>query len=307
MDKINGLKLVGEFKQDLIERGLSPDTLKSYPGPVVSLCKFNQGDLLGVDQGVLSKYLSNLRSIGLKRISLDKQFTILSTFYKFLMFKGYIAVNPVPAVREHYLREAKGHDTSQRRQFISVNQAAALVKSIHDTRDKAIVILLFKTGIRRKELAELDLKDVDMETMTINLKPTAKRTNEIVYFDSEAQYILSKWLKRRAIINSKGLKALFIDRYGNRLSVGAVNLLFEKYAEAIGLHDPDSDRLQDKLTPHCCRHWFSTVLVEAGMPRHYVQELRGDVGREAIDIYTHIDKNKLRAAYLEHIPKLGVV
>jgi integrase/recombinase XerD len=304
MDQI---ELIEEFKADLKTRGLSADSLRTYPGYVIDIFKFNHGDLLGVNEEILSKYLEHLRANHLKRTSIDRHFSALNTCYKFLIFKKYISVNPVASVREHYLRKYKSHDASQRRQCITVDQAATLVNSIHDTRDKAIVVLLLKTGIRRKELSELDFRDVDMTNKVITLKPTAKRSNETVYFDDEAVYVLNRWLRRREQINIKNNRALFIDRYGNRISLDAINLLFKKHAISAGLHDPDSDRLQERLSPHSCRHWFTTRLFEAGCPREYIQELRGDVGRDAIDIYTHIDKKKLQQAYEDCIPKLGII
>jgi integrase/recombinase XerD len=76
------------------------------------------------------------------------------------------------------------------------------------------------------------------------------------------------------------------------------------WAEKVGLHDPVSPRLEDHFTPHCCRHWFTTHLRRAGMPREFIQELRGDKRRDAIDIYDHIDMDELRRAYLAYIPKL---
>ncbi len=65
-------------------------------------------------------------------------------------------------------------------------------------------------------------------------------------------------------------------------------------------------RLEDRFTPHCCRHWFVTHLLRAGMSRDFVKELRGDTRGEAIDIYNHIDKKDLRESYLAHIPQLGI-
>ena len=73
-----------------------------------------------------------------------------------------------------------------------------------------------------------------------------------------------------------------------------------------GLHNASSDRMEDHFSPHCCRHWFTTHLRRAGMPREFIQELRGDARREAIDIYDHIDREELRKSYLAHGPQLGV-
>jgi integrase/recombinase XerD len=104
---------------------------------------------------------------------------------------------------------------------------------------------------------------------------------------------------------SDGL-ALFINKSGVRITTKSIQNMTTKHAERVGLHDPKSSKLEDKFTPHCCRHWFITHLIRSGMPRDFVQELRGDVRREAIDIYNHIDRQELRKSYLTHIPSLGV-
>jgi integrase/recombinase XerD len=93
---------------------------------------------------------------------------------------------------------------------------------------------------------------------------------------------------------------------GTRLQSAAVDILVREAAERIGLHNHSSEKLEEKFTPHCCRHWFTTHLRRAGMPREFIQELRGDVRKEAIDIYDHIDKKELKESYLAHMPRLGV-
>ena len=301
------MKLIEEFCTDLMLRELSEDTQKTYPTYIKSLYDFNNGDLIGITEDVLSSYLAHLRGSGIRQTSINRYFSAINTFYKFLMFKRYISTNPVIPVKEHYLRTYKTHDTKQRRQCLTIEQASKLVNSIFDTRDKAVVVLLFKTGIRRKELSELNVKDVDISNKTIRLKPTAKRSNEIVYFDDETAYVLNRWFKRRDIINQKGNPALFLDRFGKRLEPYSINKLFEKCAIAAGFHDRSSDKLQDRLSPHSARHFFSTRLREAGCPREYVQELRGDTGHDAFDIYYHIDKKKLQQAYEDCVPKLGIL
>jgi integrase/recombinase XerD len=80
-----------------------------------------------------------------------------------------------------------------------------------------------------------------------------------------------------------------------------------KHAERVGLHDPDSEELEDHFTPHCFRHWFTTHLRRGGMSKDFIKELRGDSRREAVDIYDHIDHGELRKAYLAAIPRLGII
>lgn len=76
-------------------------------------------------------------------------------------------------------------------------------------------------------------------------------------------------------------------------------------AKALGFHKPDG-RLDEKFGVHCFRHYFTTMMLEAGCPREYVQELRGDIRTEAIDIYHHILINKLKKVYFSYIFKFGI-
>jgi integrase/recombinase XerD len=303
MDQIG---LIVEFEADLQTRGLCDDTVEQYPMHIRAFYGFVGGNLLGVNEEVLVNYLAHMRTNKVKQTSIKRYFTILSTFFDFLVFKKYIASSPVtPAFRKHYLKSYKRHDTEQRRQCITIRQAKTLIESILDPRERAVVVLLLKTGIRRKELSELDVTDVDIANKTIHIKPTGKRSNEVIYFDEETALVLNRWLKRR--VNKNKIPALFLDRFENRLSPIAINQIVIKHATAVGLHNPESKRLEDRLTPHSLRHFFTTRMLEAGCPREYVQELRGDTSQSAIDIYYHIDKTKLQKAYLDCVPQLGIL
>ena len=303
-------ELIRQYKEDCEIRGMSPESLRRY---ISSLKIFNQYlrerhiDLLNVDRNILRSFLEYLRkerNVGLKTIG--NYFTSMAMFYEFLEYEGYVDKNPVHSVRKRYIRRYKDNDEGQMRKLISVEEMAELINSTLDVRDKAIITLLAKTGIRRKELITLDVDDIDWVDQSIRLKPTPKRTNRTVFFDDETAIILHRWIRARENRNEKGSKALFINNLGTRLNRNGVYLAVTKPAEKIGLHNSYSDRMEDHFSPHCCRHWFTTHLRRAGMPREFIQELRGDVRKEAIDIYDHIDKKELRESYLAHIPQLGV-
>jgi integrase/recombinase XerD len=260
-----------------------------------------------VDKNVIKGFLDYLRKereIGQKTV--ENYFCALSSFYDFLEYEDYVDKNPINSVRKRYIRRYKDNDDGQVRKLISVDEMARLIRSVLDVRDKAVITLLAKTGIRRRELINLDVDDVNLVDQSIRLKPTPKRTNRTVFFDDETALVLHRWLRTRASRNSKGSEALFINNEGCRLNRNGVYLAVTRAAEQIGLHNPKSDRTEDHFSPHCCRHWFTTHLRRAGMPREFIQELRGDVRREAIDIYDHIDKKELRESYLAHIPQLGI-
>jgi integrase/recombinase XerD len=303
-------ELIRQYREDCEIRGMSPESMRRY---ISSLKIYNQYlqerhlDLLNVDRNILRSFLEYLRkerNVGLKTIG--NYFTSMAMFYEFLEYEGYVDKNPVPSVRKRYIRRYKDNDEGQMRQLISVDDMAKLVNSTLDVRDKAIITLLAKTGIRRKELITLDVDDIDWVDQSIRLKPTPKRTNRTVFFDDEAAIILHRWKMARETRNENGSKALFINNLGTRLNRNGVYLAVTKPAEKLGLHNPDSDRMEEHFSPHCCRHWFTTHLRRAGMSREFIQELRGDVRTEAIDIYDHIDKKELRESYLAHIPQLGI-
>jgi integrase/recombinase XerD len=117
---------------------------------------------------------------------------------------------------------------------------------------------------------------------------------------------MNRWLKVRKARKIKDTSALFISEWGTRINRNGVYQVVTEAAERVGLLNPKSESMEDHFFPHCCRHWFTTYLRRAGMSREFIQELRGDVRREAIDIYDHIDKKELRESYLAHIPQLGI-
>ena len=255
----------------------------------------------------MKSYLSYLRTDKkFRQTSIERMFSALATFYDYLIDEDLVSKNPARAIRKRYLHAYKKTDESQMRRIISVEEAANLVNSILDTRDRAIIILLLKTGIRCSELTSLDVDDIDLDKLTLRLKPTAKRSNRIVYFDHEAAEALSKWLLIRERRNMKSCPALFLGREATRLERRGVHEIVTKAAERVGLHNSNSTRMEDHFSPHCCRHWFTTHLIRSSMSRDYVKELRGDARHEAIDIYNHIDKKELRESYLAHIPQLGI-
>jgi len=189
------------------------------------------------------------------------------------------------------------------KRLLSVEEMAHLISIVMSTRDKAILMLLAKTGIRRNELITLDIDDVDIVEGKITLKPTPKRSNRVVFIDGECSIVLKKWLDIRQKIKSNTL-ALFTNGVQHRATRDDVYTTVLEWARLAGYHDPFSNRSDKHFGPHCFRHWFTTHMLRNGMPRDYVKELRGDSRREAIDIYNHIDMDELKKAYLMTIPKL---
>lgn len=303
-------ELIAEFKSDCELRNMSKESLRRYLSDIRIYCRFMEDsgrDILRADKKTMRAflaYLLNDRKVSLK--SVKNYFSSLSSFYDYLIYEDYIDYSPVGPVRKKYVRSYKKYNDSHTRKLISSEDMANLINSTLDVRDKAITTLLAKTGIRRNELITLDVDDVDFVGQKITLKPTAKRSNKTVFFDGEASIILQRWVRARQTRNKKNITALFISARGNRIGKNQVYDAVVGPAKAIGLYNPSSDKLEDHFHPHCCRHWFTTELRKAGMPREFIQELRGDARKAAVDIYDHIDENELRESYLANIPQLGI-
>jgi integrase/recombinase XerD len=304
-------RLLELFVEDCRDRQLTEESIRHYKAVASAFLEYlkNRGSsAYTADKFVLIDYLRQRRSEGVDQKTLENNFTVISSLYEYLVFQDLVPKNPVSGVRKRYLRRYKDEkdvDAESPRKLISVEQMSLLINSVLDTRDKAVLTLLAKTGVRRGELIAMDVDDIDWGEHFITLKKFRKRSSRVVFFDDETARVLQRWMKHRETMKPQ-IPALFIGEKGGRLKRNGIYTMVTKYAERLGLHDPESDRPEDHFTPHCFRHWFTTHLRRAGMDREFIKALRGDRRREAIDIYDRIDREELRRAYLAFIPQLGL-
>ena len=309
----NPVELLDLFVEDCRIRGLTDETIRRYRSITRQFLKFiGQRHVrpVEVDKHVLQDYIRSRRSVGIDQKTLENEVSGISSFYGFLAFEDYVGKNPVPEVRKRYLtpykKETEG-DVESPRKLISVEQMSMLINSVVDSRDKAVMTLLAKTGLRRGELISLNVTDLNWSEQSITLQRNQfkKRSGRTVFFDDETSRVLQRWLRQRENIQSN-TPALFVGEKGDRLKRNGIYSMVTKYAENVGLHDPKSPNIEDHFSPHCFRHFFTTYLRKAGMAREFIKVLRGDRRKEAIDIYDHIDREELRRAYLAFVPQLGL-
>ena len=310
MESLNDIESIKMFQNDCHIRGLSIHTIESYISSLNLFSKFLKKKkylLMNVDRKILRDYISYLRERGISQKTIENRFSAFSSLYDYAVYENLLEKNVIKDIRKRYLSPYKENGGSHRK-LVTVEEMSLFINSILDIRDKAISILFAKTGIRRRELVAINLDDINWDIMSITLKPTHKRSNKIVYFDYETAIVLKRWLRKRETIADPGNKALFVSYIDKkkRLNRNGVGYMFVKWAAMAGLHNSNSKKIEDHFTPHCRRHWFTTYLRRAGMPREFIMELRGDKRTSAMDIYYHIDREKLRKTYLANIPQLGI-
>ena len=181
-------------------------------------------------------------------------------------------------------------------------------RSFFALKQLALMALPAKTGIRIREELNIDLDDIDLENGEIKLKPNRKRDYSYIFLDDECKRVLRRWIDIRPKLAEPGENALFLNDRGVRMGKRSANLIIESYAEKAGLHDSEAeDDLSRKFTHHCFRHFFTIYMSDRNVPRDYVLELRGDRRKkQALDVYRHILKKKLRRVYLENSPQFGL-
>ncbi|MFC1505714.1 tyrosine-type recombinase/integrase [Thermoproteota archaeon] len=306
-------RLLELFIEDCRDRQLTPETIRRYESSIKQYISYldEQGvPIVKVDKHILHNYIRYRYSKGVNQKTLENDLCGVTSLYEYLIFEDHMERNPVPGVRKRYLRKYKKDndgDTESPRKLLTVEEMSLLINSVIDTRDKTILTLLAKTGVRRGELIAMDVNDIDWTIQTITLKRNRfkKRSGRIVFFDDETARLLKRWISQREKLNP-ATPALFIGEHGQRLKRNGVYSMVVKYAQRVGLHNSESADVEDHFSPHCFRHWFTTHLRRTGMDREFIKALRGDRRKEAIDIYDHIDRDELRRAYLAFIPQLGL-
>jgi len=199
--------LLDKFKVECNLQGMSKSSTTSYASAMRIFMFFlmsKRKTVFEVDKDVLRAYIDylvNERKISYRTLSYN--FSALAAFYEWLLFENKIKENPVQAVRKRYLKRYKNGEGMQQegRKLISVEEMAMLVRSIVSLQDRAVVVTLAKNrGGEEGELISLDVDDIDWQKMSIKLKPTAKRSNRLVFFDEETKQVLMEWMNMRRFV-----------------------------------------------------------------------------------------------------------
>ena len=296
------MNYVNEFVKDCRIRGLTKQTIITYKSNIIDFLAathYNPAEITQVD---LRDHLMILQTRRYKPSTFGSYYASLNTFFEFLIYENEVTDNPIPAFRQRYLTHIMKTGQGETRQNISVPDMQELIKQTDEIHIKAVPVTFAKTGMRRGEFLDLKPDDINLDKDIINLPNKAKRSRQTVFIDDELHQILDEYLEYRA--RHSNTKWLWITESGGRMLKDRPGQIIASLAQPLGLHNPDGP-LDERLTPHCFRHFFTTHLYRAGMDPQYIRWLRGDsLKKEAWQLYNHIDPDMVREEYERCIPKL---
>jgi integrase/recombinase XerD len=295
------MDFVSEFRSDLELRQLRKHTVENYISDIRHFLVYNPNPCK-VTKSDLQEYLHVLLDKDLAASTLKSYFISLNAFYEFLDHEDICKDNLIPAFRKRYLPK---RCSQEKRQDIPIDTARTIIKRAGHILDKAIHILLAKTGIRRQELLILKETDLKIDDWLIMAPLTGKRLDfRPVFLDEEAMLVMLDYLDWRDEYAQSDY--LFVSpTTGRQLHKDYPGNYLRKVGVQLGIHNPDGS-LDEKLTPHCWRWFFTTRMFTAGMCEQYIKYLRGDVlaTKAAWEGYLSIDKDLVRMEYLRCSPIL---
>lgn len=285
-----------------IEKNYSENTLRSYENDLKKFEEFLKKETssrIGLEKGeidrfLIRRYLACLRDLSLKKKTISRKLSTLRSFFRFLIREGKISDNPALLIsaprREQRL---PGYlNISEINELISLPNE----KELLGLRDKAILEVLYGSGLRVGELVGLDLNDADilLESLVVLGKGRKER---IVPVGSFAQRALREYLERRSRLIKAGREedALFLNHRGRRLTPRGVEFIINKYIYRLSV--------VKKVSPHTLRHTFATHLLDGGADLRAVQELLGHKLLATTQIYTHVTTERLKAVYDKAHPR----
>ena len=277
-----------------LEKGLANNSLEAYASDLSKFSAFigSGGRLPGTEE--IRHYLDHLTESGLGGRSVSRHLTTLRSFYGFLLREGQIESDPT----EH-LRSPKQWQTIPK--FLNLGEIDKLIQAPDVTRatglrDRAMLELLYASGLRVSELCRLGVSDLNLEMGV--LRTTGKGNKQrLVPVGNPAVRAVDDYIRsgRVPLLRGRASRYLFVTARGGCLTRQGFWKLLRGYGRKIGIFHG--------LTPHVLRHSFATHLLEGGADLRSVQVMLGHVDISTTQIYTHVMRSRLRDTVEKHHPR----
>jgi tyrosine recombinase XerC len=289
-----------------VERDLSPHTLLAYTGDLEQFARWAARsqvvDVTSVDRKLLRRYVAFLSARHLARRSIARKASAIRAFLTWLTKQGIISTDPgfglaVPKLDRPLPKVLKENDAKTLCELPALDNPLGI-------RDRAVLELLYGSGLRVAELCGLDLDDLDLRAGTMRVTRKGRKQRQLPMsrparhvlglYLTDARPELLKQAEMKVAGNETALRAVFINTRGTRLGPRSVGSLMEKYLRAEGMRH---------ASPHTLRHSFATHMLDGGADLRAVQELLGHDSLATTQIYTHVSSERLRVVYEQSHPR----
>lgn len=280
------------------EKRLSDNTIQSYEQDleqfVVFLEKKGMVSFSRLDQDIVEKFLRYEAKREIAPASLARKISALRTFFQYLIREKMSPENCAKLIDSPRFQR-KIPDVLDEVEIESLLNAPDLTKPI-GIRDRAILELLYASGLRVSELTSLEFSHLDLENSMLRLWGKGFK-ERMVPFGEEASEALKRYFQqaREQILKEKRSRSIFVGASGQPLTRQNIWVMIKKYSRKAGI--------EKTVTPHTLRHTFATHLLENGADLRVVQEFLGHSDIVTTQIYTHISKKILREAYARSFPR----
>ncbi len=284
------------------ERNASDLTIKAYREDLFGLMEWLEhgGDAVpAVDEltpQTLRQYQAALQEAGYARTTISRKLASLRSFYRFAQRQGLAKTNPAKPLRNPRRQRKLPHVLST--EEVGRLLAAPAADSVAGLRDRAILETMYSAGLRVSEVVGLSEGDLDFDEQITRVrgKGRKERISPLGSFALEAIAKYAKVRERHVGEQTQGpAAAVFVNRFGNRLTTRSVGRMLEKYIATA--------QLDARTSPHTLRHSFATHLLDRGADIRSVQELLGHKSLATTQIYTHVSTANLRAIYEKAHPR----
>jgi integrase/recombinase XerC len=279
------------------ERNASMHTLSSYKRDMGQFGAYLEarGLALGrVNNVHIRGFMAELHERKLKRSSLARKLAAVRSFFQFCVRKGWLAENPARIV-------ATPKQDRLVPSFLSEEEMAGFLETPRsdrplDLRDRAILELLYATGIRVSELVGIEQEDVNFKERLIRVRGKGKK-ERLVPFGRIAGEWMTAYLRVRPALFKAGVgqRALFLNYQGSRLTARSVERIVDKYIRLTAV--------RRKISPHSLRHSFASHLLSRGADLRVIQELLGHESLATTQKYTHLNLGRLMDVYRKSHPR----
>ena len=284
-----------------VERNSSPLTIKSYTDDLGHLTEFfeeQDGRIPApgeVDVSQLRSYVAYLHECGYARSTVARRLACLRSFFRFCNREGICDTNPAKPLRTPRAGRKLPH-------FLTTDEVGRLLVTPEPhkndgIRDRAILETMYSAGLRVAEVVSLDLDDLDQSAGILRVLGKGRK-ERIAPVGSFALKALKNWLevRRPDLQASQELQAaLFLNRFGRRLTTRSIGRMLEKHIKVAGL--------SQQTSPHTLRHSFATHMLAGGADIRALQEMLGHANIRTTQIYTHVEHSRLKTIHQECHPR----